>query len=214
MPYPPPATEKASGKFDAPNTATGPMGRCTIFRSGRGRGVRSGRAGSWRRSSQPSFRIWSANSRNCPLVRPRSPFSRASGRPVSLHPISEIIAPRASISSAMQRKKAARSAAAVVAKATKAASAARHARSTSSGMPTAKSWAAPWAGEEVKLSPPPTHSPAIRCFPVSMMSFLSDQKKKSSTITRRPSVIASATWTIGARSTSDRPAGISSAIRA
>jgi hypothetical protein len=46
----PPATEKASGKFEAPNTATGPMGRCTMRRSGRGRGWRSGSAASWRRS--------------------------------------------------------------------------------------------------------------------------------------------------------------------
>ena len=44
----PPATEKASGKLEAPNTATGPTGRCIIRRSGRGNGDRSGIAWSWR----------------------------------------------------------------------------------------------------------------------------------------------------------------------
>ncbi len=46
----PPAVEKASGKFEAPNTATGPIGRSTSLMSGRGAGLRSGSAGSWRRS--------------------------------------------------------------------------------------------------------------------------------------------------------------------
>ena len=46
----PPAVEKANGKFDAPNTATGPTGRWIIRRSGRGSGWRSGSATSWRRS--------------------------------------------------------------------------------------------------------------------------------------------------------------------
>lgn len=41
--------------------------------------------------------------------RPRSPLSRASGRPVSWLPISVIASARASISSAMARRKAARS---------------------------------------------------------------------------------------------------------
>src|SRR3546814_4464135 len=40
----PPATEKASGKLEAPNTATGPIGRCRRRRSGRGSGWRSGSA--------------------------------------------------------------------------------------------------------------------------------------------------------------------------
>ncbi len=34
----PPAVEKASGKFEAPNTATGPIGRWINRRSGRGAG--------------------------------------------------------------------------------------------------------------------------------------------------------------------------------
>ena len=46
----PPAVEKASGKLEAPNTATGPIGRWIIMRSGRGIGSRSGSATSWRRS--------------------------------------------------------------------------------------------------------------------------------------------------------------------
>lgn len=37
-------------KFDAPKTATGPIGRWIMRRSGRGSGWRSGRAASWRRS--------------------------------------------------------------------------------------------------------------------------------------------------------------------
>ena len=46
----PPAVEKARGKLEAPNTATGPTGRCIRRISGRGAGWRSGRAGSKRRS--------------------------------------------------------------------------------------------------------------------------------------------------------------------
>ena len=44
------AERVASGKFDAPNTATGPMGRSIMRMSWRGAGLRSGRAASWRRS--------------------------------------------------------------------------------------------------------------------------------------------------------------------
>jgi hypothetical protein len=54
--------------------------------------------------------MWLAKRRNCIVVRPRSPSSRAAGRPVSWVPISVISAPRASISSAMRFRKAARSA--------------------------------------------------------------------------------------------------------
>ena len=46
----PPAVEKASGKFEAPKTATGPMGIWIIRSSGRGAGARSGSAASRRRS--------------------------------------------------------------------------------------------------------------------------------------------------------------------
>ena len=45
----PPATEKASGKFDAPNTATGPSATFARRRSGRGSGWRSGLRGIDRR---------------------------------------------------------------------------------------------------------------------------------------------------------------------
>ena len=41
-------TENARGKFAAPKTATGPIGRCTTRRSGLGRGARSGNASSCR----------------------------------------------------------------------------------------------------------------------------------------------------------------------
>ena len=44
------AVEKAKGKFEAPKTATGPMGRSSRRMSGRGSGWRSGSAGSCRRS--------------------------------------------------------------------------------------------------------------------------------------------------------------------
>ena len=60
----PPAVENASGKFDAPNTTTGPMALCVRRRSGRGRGVRSGRAPSLRISRYPVSSIKSANMRS------------------------------------------------------------------------------------------------------------------------------------------------------
>ena len=40
----PPATEKASGKLEAPKIATGPIGRCIRRRSGRGSGTLLGNA--------------------------------------------------------------------------------------------------------------------------------------------------------------------------
>ncbi|OYW34157.1 MAG: hypothetical protein B7Z41_03225 [Rhizobiales bacterium 12-66-7] len=79
----PPATENASGKLLAPNTATGPSGTLRRRRSGRGRGLRSGRAGSMRRSRKPPSRTTCANRRNWPTVRPRSPSRRGRGKPVS-----------------------------------------------------------------------------------------------------------------------------------
>ena len=60
----PPAVEKASGKFDAPKTATGPIGRWIIRKSDRGKGVRSGRAASWRASRKSPSRICVANIRS------------------------------------------------------------------------------------------------------------------------------------------------------
>ena len=50
----------------------------------------------------------SANSRNWPVVRPRSPSNLAFGKPVSCDPILVIAAPRASISSTILSKNAAR----------------------------------------------------------------------------------------------------------
>jgi hypothetical protein len=76
----PPATENASGKLLAPNTATGPIPIRRMRRSGRG-GVRAGNAVSMRASRHEPSRSSSANRRSWPTVRPRSPSSRARGRP-------------------------------------------------------------------------------------------------------------------------------------
>ena len=66
----PPATENASGKLLAPNTATGPSAICRCRKSARGKGWRSGCAGSTRTSSHsPALTTW-ANRRNCWQVRP------------------------------------------------------------------------------------------------------------------------------------------------
>src|SRR5690606_10526899 len=107
----------------------------------------------------------SAKRRNCPVVRPRSPFSRASGRPVSWVPISVMASARFSISSAIALRKAARSCLDVAAYSSKHASAASQARATCSGVPTLKWWAGPCAGSDAKVVSPVTHSPAIRCLP-------------------------------------------------
>ena len=81
----PPATENASGKLLAPKTATGPRGTLRRRRSARGNGLRSGRAGSIRRSSHSPTRTTSAKSLSCPTVRARSPSIRPRGSPVSAH---------------------------------------------------------------------------------------------------------------------------------
>src|SRR3546814_15468163 len=49
----PPATEQASGKFDAPNTATGPSATLRQPKSGRGSGAPTGPAGPTVTSSHP-----------------------------------------------------------------------------------------------------------------------------------------------------------------
>src|SRR2546421_474630 len=66
----PPATEKASGKLLAPQTATGPMGIRMRRTSGLGSGLRSGIARSMRASRQEPSRTSSANIRNWLTVRP------------------------------------------------------------------------------------------------------------------------------------------------
>lgn len=104
----PPATEKARGKFEAQKTATGPSGRRMERRSGLGMGERSGWAVSMRASTHEPSSMRSANMRSWPTVRPRSPWQRPSGRPVSAIIRGVISEPRVSIFSAMVRRKAAR----------------------------------------------------------------------------------------------------------
>ncbi len=60
----PPATEKANGKFEAPNTATGPSGIMGRRRSGRGSDLRSGSAGSVRAFRNSPSHTASANMRS------------------------------------------------------------------------------------------------------------------------------------------------------
>ncbi|MCY1232252.1 hypothetical protein D9M72_447330 [compost metagenome] len=103
----PPATEKASGKLLAPNTATGPMAMRCMRRSGRG-GVRSGSAASKVASCQRPARSTVANRRNWPAVRPRSPCRRATGRPLSWCARSISVSPSASMPAAIASRKAAR----------------------------------------------------------------------------------------------------------
>ena len=66
-------------------------------------------------------------------------------------------------------------------------------------------------GRRGRSGSPATQSPAIRCFPVSMVCLReraqiapAESEVKASVMIRRPRVRASATWTIGARSTSRR----------
>ena len=79
----PPATENASGKFDAPNTATGPSGTSMRRRSGLGSGLRSGWARSMRASTHEPSSTRSAKRRAWLAVRARSPSRRGRGSPVS-----------------------------------------------------------------------------------------------------------------------------------
>jgi hypothetical protein len=79
----PPATEKATGKLLAPKTA-GPSGMERWRMSGRGKGVRSGSAGSMRAPFQLPSRKTAANRRSWPVLRATSPVMRACGSPVSV----------------------------------------------------------------------------------------------------------------------------------
>ena len=97
----PPATENANGKLLAPNTATGPRGIWRCRMSARGRGARSGMAGSMRTPRKSPWRTTSANSRSWPTVRARSPRSRSRPRPVSVEARSMSSSPMASMFSAM-----------------------------------------------------------------------------------------------------------------
>ncbi|MNL32951.1 hypothetical protein D3C87_1548350 [compost metagenome] len=79
----PPATENARGKLLAPNTATGPSGTFAWRKSARGSGWRSGCALSTMAPRKWPSRTTCANRRSWPMVRPRSPVSRATGKPLS-----------------------------------------------------------------------------------------------------------------------------------
>ena len=100
----PPATEKANGKFDAPNTATGPIGTMNLSSLGRGNGWRSGKASTTRRSVHFPSRTSLANIRSWPVVRPSSPVNRATGRFDSDDPKGTISDSRAASLSAISSK--------------------------------------------------------------------------------------------------------------
>ena len=104
----PPATEKARGKWEAQNTATGPRGRRIDRRSGLGMGERSGFAISMRASTHDPSSMRSANMLSCPTVRPRSPSQRASGSPDSAIMRGVISGPASLIFSEMVRRNLAR----------------------------------------------------------------------------------------------------------
>ena len=76
----PPATANANGKLLAEKTATGPIGNSIRRMSTRGAGWRSGWAGSMIASTYDPSRSRAANLRNWPVVRARSPVSRAEPR--------------------------------------------------------------------------------------------------------------------------------------
>ena len=103
----PPAVEKARGKLEAPNTATGPTGILRWRISTRGIGVRSGSAGSIRTPWWSPWRTTWAKSRSWLQVRPRSPVRRASGSPVSSMARATSSVPTASMFAAMASRKAA-----------------------------------------------------------------------------------------------------------
>ena len=96
----PPATEKANGKLLAPKIPTGPQGDvhlpgCRVL----GSGWRSGCARSMRASThEPSRSSW-AKSLSWLTVRPRSPWRRPCGSPVSCSQRVSNSSPRAMISS-------------------------------------------------------------------------------------------------------------------
>src|SRR5689334_16962790 len=90
----PPTTENAKGKFDAANTATGPIGRLIRRRSGV-----TPAAGVTAVSRYPPSRTTAANSRSCPVARATSPVSRSPPSAVSVSAIaasSPFLASRAS----------------------------------------------------------------------------------------------------------------------
>jgi hypothetical protein len=138
----PPATENASGKFDAPNTATGPTGSRTRRRS-------APRPASARTPHQPSPSPASAKSRSWSVVRFSSPVNRALPRPLSRSARATIAAPRASSSSATPRRKRARSGHGVRRSARAARWAAAPAAATSAGV---ASWKRPGSSAPVRAS--------------------------------------------------------------
>src|SRR5580658_1468100 len=99
----PPATEKANGKLDAANTATGPAGRVTRRTSGT-----TPTAGLTTASAYPPSRSTCANSRSCPVVRATSPISRSPPSAVSVSARTESSPARSSRASATASSASAR----------------------------------------------------------------------------------------------------------
>lgn len=129
----PPATEKAKGKLEAPNTATGPIA-CRIRRMS-GRPV-AGSAGVSTACTWPPSRSTSANRRSWPLVRPTSPVSRTAPSAVSVSATATSSSRAASSASAAASRARARSAAGIADQTGNARAAARAAASTSVAVDT------------------------------------------------------------------------------
>jgi hypothetical protein len=122
-------------------------------------GCRSARAGSWR----PAGRMWLAKGRSWIVMRPRSPFTRAAGRPVSKVPFPVAAASREAVSSAIRARRPTCAARGVVEQARTAASAALKAAFRRADGPTAKACDGPCARRAEDVPAPETHPPAIRC---------------------------------------------------
>ena len=133
-------------KFDAPKTATGPIGTLRNLEVGTRQRLALGQRRSIRTPRKPPSRTTSANMRNCPVVRLRSPATRARGRPVSVMQRSPSSSPSASILSAIASRKAARCSKGNALYGSNAAAAAPQAvsRSASVARPNAGSIAAPF----------------------------------------------------------------------
>ena len=105
----PPAVENASGKLEAPNTATGPSGTRMRRTSGFGIGFASGSGWSMIASASSPASTIAANASSWPQVRSSSERRRGvSGRPVSASHTATISSPAARRRAAAPRSSAAR----------------------------------------------------------------------------------------------------------
>ncbi len=180
----PPATENASGKLDAPNTATGPIAILRSRRSTRGSGLRCARAGSMRASMKPPSRTTAANSASCPTVRARSPSIRARGSPDSAAQRSISASPSATMCRPIASRNAARASRLVSRYASNASSASAHAASRSCRLapPNAGSSGAPVAASIARNAPccPNVADWPIKSSPVSRMVLLAESAGRAS----------------------------------